>query len=132
MSGEENKAVVARFYAEVINDRDLDAIDDLLTEDFTHNGEPRGRQGQKQAVEVFYAAFSDLRNEILVSLAEGDLVAAHQRWHGTHDGELMGIPPSGKQVSFPSTAILRIRDGMIAEAIDVVDLAALMGQIGEA
>jgi steroid delta-isomerase-like uncharacterized protein len=124
-----NKEVVRRFYAEVINGRDVDACERLLGEDFTHNGESRGIEGQKQAVRMFLDGFSDLENRIEVILAEDDLVAAHQSWTGTHDGEFLGVPASGKRVSFVSTAVLRIRDGRIVEAIDVVGIAELMSQI---
>jgi steroid delta-isomerase-like uncharacterized protein len=129
MPVDENKDLVRRFYAEVINGRDVDAIDNLLSEDFEHNGQRRGREGQKAAVRGFLDGFSDLRNEILVLVAEGGLVAAHQRWSGTHDGAFLGVAPTGKRVSFPSTAILAVRDGEIASAIDVVGVAELMAQL---
>jgi len=131
MSGlAENKELVRRFYAEAINDRDLDAVDRLLSEDFAHDDEPRGRAGQRQAVAAFLDGFSDLRNEILLILAEDDLVAAHQRWTGTHDGPFMGIEPTGRRVEFTSTAILRIADGQIAAAWDEVDVAGLLAELG--
>jgi hypothetical protein len=57
MSLAANKDVVRRFYAEVINGPDLAPIDHLLTEDFVHNGEARGRAGQQQAVQAFFDAF---------------------------------------------------------------------------
>ncbi len=126
---EANKDVVRRFYAEVINQRDVDAIDHLLSADFVHNGEVRGRAGQKKAVQLFLDAFEPLANEIVVLIAEGDLVAAHQQWAGTHVGEFAGIAATGRSVTFVSTAILRIRDGEIAEAIDVVGMAGLMAQL---
>ena len=129
---EQNKDLVRRFYAEVINGRDVDAIDELLAEGFVHDGESRGRDGQKPAVQAFLDGFSDLHNEIELIVAEGDLVAAHQTWTGTHDGEFAGVPATGKKVSFKSTAVLRIADGEIAEAWDVVDLTALMQQLGSA
>lgn len=132
MGLEQNKDLVRRFYAEVINRRDVDAIDDLLAEDFVHNGERRGSEGQKPAVRVFLDGFSDLHNEIELILAEGDLVAAHQTWTGTHDGEFAGVPATGKRVSFGSTAVLRIEGDRIAEARDVVDVMGLMQQLGAA
>ena len=130
MSVEENKELVRRFYREVINERKVDAIDDLLTEDFVHNSEGRGREGQKPAVQMFLAGFSDLHDEVELILAEGDLVAAHQTWTGTHDGEFLGVPATGKKVSFESTAVLRVADGQIAQAWDIVDIAGLFSQIG--
>jgi predicted ester cyclase len=129
VSLEKNKELVRGFYRRAINERDLDAVDELLSEGFIHNGERRGRAGQRPAVEAFLAGFSDLHNEIELLLAEGDLVAAHQRWTGTHDGEFMGITATGTKVEFTSTALLRIEDALIAEAWDEVDLLGLQGQL---
>jgi steroid delta-isomerase-like uncharacterized protein len=126
---EQNKQLVIRFYAEAINERDLGAVDRLLAEDFAHNGEHRGRTGQREAVKAFLAGFSDLSNEILLILAERDLVAAHQRWTGTHDGNFAGFSSTGRHVEFTSTAVLRVVNGEIAEAWDEVDMVTLMSQI---
>jgi predicted ester cyclase len=95
-----------------------------------HNGELRGRSGQRQAVEAFLAGFSDLRNEIEFMVGEGDLVAAHQTWTGTHDGAFLGVEPTGREVTFTSTAVLRIEGGQIAQAWDEADLLGVMQQIG--
>lgn len=124
-----SKQLVARFYAEAINARDLGAVDRLLTEDFVHNGERGGRAGQRSAVGAFLDAFSDLRNEIELMVAEDDLVCARQRWSGTQDGPFLGVAPTGRRATFGSTAILRIRDGLIAEAWDEVDVAGLLAQL---
>ncbi len=125
----DNKDLVRRFYREAINERDLESVDRLLSEDFVHNGERRGRPGQREVVAGFLAGFPDLRNEILLILAEGDLVAAHQRWTGTHDGPFLDIPPTGRGVEFTSTAVLRIEDGLIVEAWDEVDMLTLTRQL---
>lgn len=129
IDADRNKDLVRRFYAEAINARDLDAVDRLLTEDFTHDGEQRGRNGQRAAVAASLDAFADLHNEILLILAEGDLVAAHQCWTGTHTGAFAGVAATGRSVTFTSTAVLRITDGLIAEAWDQVDVAGLMAQL---
>jgi len=126
-----NKQLVARFYAEAINRRDVAAVDRLLTDDFVHNGEARGRAGQREAVEAFLAGFPDLDNEIELILAEGDLVCAHQRWRGTHGGPFLGVAATGRSVTFTSTAVLRVRDGLIAEAWDELDVAGVLGQLHE-
>jgi predicted ester cyclase len=123
------KELVARFYEEVINGRDAGGVERLLSEDFVHNGERRGRDGQRRAVQEFLDAFPDLRTESELILAEGDLVAAHQRWSGTHEGTIAGVEPTGRRVEFTSTAILRIHGGLITEAWDEVDLAGLLGQL---
>ena len=131
MSGdpEAAKDLVRQFYAQAINGRDLDAVPGLLTEDFVHDGNPLGNAGQRDVVAGFLSGFSDLHNKILLILAEGDLVSAHQRWTGTHDGDFAGMPASGRAVDFTSTAILRIADGRIAEAWDEVDMLTLIQQI---
>ena len=130
MQGEgPKKQLVRRFYAEAINDRDLSAVDRLLTEDFVHNDEARGRDGQRAAVQAFLDGFSDLHNEILLILGEDDLVAAHQRWSGTNDGPFLGNDPTGRSVAFTSTAVLRVEGDQIAEAWDEVDLLGLTSQL---
>ncbi|MDQ3725045.1 MAG: ester cyclase [Actinomycetota bacterium] len=129
MSLQTNKELVRRFYREAINERDSAACERLLTEDFVHNGEPRGRRGQRHAVDYFLNAFPDLDHEIELLVAEGDLVAAHQRWRGTHEGEFLGVLETGKAVEFTSTAVLRLRDGLIAQAWDEVDIAGLLTQL---
>jgi predicted ester cyclase len=129
MPGDADKELVRRFYREAIVERDASACERLLSADFVHNGEPRGRAGQRQAVEYFLAAFPDLGHEIELILAEDDLVAAHQRWSGTHAGEFLGAAPTGRRVEFTSTAILRVRDGLIAEAWDEMDSGAILQQL---
>jgi len=129
MGADGNKELVRRFYREAIVERDSSACERLLSVDFVHNGEPRGRAGQRQAVDYFLAAFPDLEHEITLILAEDDLVAARQRWSGTHGGEFLGVEASGKQVEFTSTAILRVRDGLISQAWDELDSGAILAQL---
>jgi steroid delta-isomerase-like uncharacterized protein len=129
VSTEAGKELVRRFYREAINERDSSACERLLSEDFVHDGEARGRSGQRKTVDYFLAAFPDLHNEIELILAEGDLVAAHQRWRGTHEGEFLGVEATGHKVEFTSTAVLRIRDELIAEAWDEMDAAGLLRQL---
>lgn len=130
VSDDASKELLRRFYREAIDERDSSACERLLSVDFVHNGEPRGRAGQRQAVDYFLAAFPDLRNEIELILAEDDLVAAHQRWTGTHEGEFLGVEATGRRVEFTSTAVLRIRDGFIARAWDEIDAAGILPQLG--
>jgi predicted ester cyclase len=124
-----NKELVRRFYREAIVERDSSACERLLSADFVHSGEPRGRAGQRQAVDYFLTAFPDLEHEITLIVAEDDLVAAHQRWSGTHGGEFLGVEASGNHVEFTSTAILRVRDGLISQAWDELDSGAILAQL---
>jgi steroid delta-isomerase-like uncharacterized protein len=129
VAADANKDLVRRFYREAINERDSGACERLLSEDFVHNGEPRGRAGQRQAVDYFLAAFPDLRNEIELILAEDDLIAAHQRWSGTHSDEFLGVEATGQRVEFTSTAVLRVRDGLISQAWDEMDTGTIIKQL---
>ena len=95
-----------------------------------HNGEPRGRAGQRDAVDAFLAAFDPLQHRIDAIFGEQELVCARQAWTGRHVGSFMGVPASGKQAAFTSTAVLRVEDGLIVEAWDEIDLFGLFTQIG--
>jgi steroid delta-isomerase-like uncharacterized protein len=128
---QENVALVQKFYEEAINQRDTSTCERLLTDDFVHNNEFRGRAGQQTAVNAFLEAFPDLKNQILMTVAEADKVAAHQKWTGTHEGEFLGIEPTSRKVTFTSTAILLIHQGQIAQAWDEVDLLGIQTQLTE-
>ena len=132
MSAEANRELVERFYREVVNERKLGVIDELISDDFVHNGESRGREGQRKIYEEFLTAFPDLQTEIIEIFAADDLVAVHRRWTGTHSGAFQGVEATGRKVDFQSTAILKIRDGRIAEYHGVLDMLALMAQLGAA
>jgi len=126
---EENVDLVHRFYEEAINQRDSTVCERLLTDDFVHNGQFRGREGQQVAVDAFLAAFPDLKHKILLTVAEEDRVAARQKWTGTHQGKFLGIEPTGRKVEFTSNAILLVHKGMIAQAWDEVDLLGVLTQL---
>jgi steroid delta-isomerase-like uncharacterized protein len=128
---EENVELVKRFYEEAINQRDTTACERLLTDDFVQNNEFRGREGQQTAVNAFLSAFPDLKHQILMTVAEEDRVAAHQKWIGTHEGEFLGIQPTSRKVTFTSTAIILIHQGLIAQAWDEVDLLSIQTQLTE-
>jgi len=131
MGQTENLELVQRFYEESINKKDGTACARLLTDDFVHNNQFRGREGQQGAVDEMIAAFPDLEVRIMMTVAEDDKVAAHQRWRGTHEGSFIGIEPTGKKVEFTSTAILLIHGDLIAQAWDEVDLMGLALQLKE-
>ena len=132
MSADDNRELVERFYEEVVNQRRLETIDELLSKDFVHNGERRGRDGQRRTYEEFFTGFPDLKSEVVEIFAAGDSVAVHRRWSGKHEGTFQGVAPTGRSVEFESTAILSVRDGQIVEYRGVVDLLGLMQQLGAA
>ena len=125
-----NTAVVTRYYDEVVGAHDPEAVDRLLSDDFVADGETGGRSGRRGAVSDLLAAFPDLRVEMELILAEGDLVSVHLRWTGTHRGEVAGVEPSGRRVEITSTAMHRVHDGLITESWDEPDLAGLLARLG--
>lgn len=132
MAGNANEELVERFYREVINERRLETIDELLSEDFCHDGERRGRAGQRRVYEQFFAAFPDLKSEVVEIFSSGDRVAVHRRWTGTHLGRFQEVEATGRPIDFESSAILVVDGGQISEYRGVLDLLRLMEQIGAA
>jgi steroid delta-isomerase-like uncharacterized protein len=132
---EENKAVVRRFnelVEEYWRTGDADAFDEVVASDLVHHapGLPPDREGMKQDLPMFRAAFPDMRLTVEDMIAEGDKVADRVTVRGTHEGELMGIPATGKQVEFTETHIARIADGTIVERWGEWDVLGMMQQIG--
>jgi predicted ester cyclase len=84
----------------------------------------------KQPFTMLRAAFPDLRAEIQDQFASGDKVVTRKTFHGTNDGEFVGMPPTGKKVSFDVIDILRLRDGQFVDHWNVVDALGLMRQLG--
>jgi steroid delta-isomerase-like uncharacterized protein len=139
MDPQRNKANLQRLYDEVMNGHRVDAADDLITPDrpdHDPNLPPEfteGREGFKRLFRAFIAAFPDLGFDNEHMVAEGDLVAAYNSMHGTHQGEFMGIPPTGKPFSVYATDICRFTDGgLIAEHWGVFDMGSLLRQLGAA
>jgi predicted ester cyclase len=87
------------------------------------------RAGMKLAAEIFRVGAPG-SHEILMQIAEGDLVVSYIRGRGTHVGELFGIPATNKVVETQGIAIHRLRDGKIIEYWSVVDFAAILAQLG--
>lgn len=135
MSKEQNKALLSRVIKEVFNRGNNRLIDDLLAPGFVEHEEPPpgippGREGVKQIVSLFRSAFPDLKVDIDDTIAEGDKVVVRSTWSGTHKGEFMGIPPTGKSVSFGVIDIVRIAGGKIVEHWGQMDAMRLMQQLG--
>ena len=132
---EENKAIVRRFMEEVINKNTVSAVDEFMAADLVdHNppppGSEPGAEGVKQGLKMFFAAFPDLHTHIEDMIAEGDKVAVRMSFHETHQGELMGIPATGKQVTVQEMHIVRIAGGKMVEHWSVEDTLGMMQQLG--
>jgi steroid delta-isomerase-like uncharacterized protein len=130
---EDAKATVARFYNEV-NAGNLGVIDELVADDLIEHDEFPGIEPNKDGVKQFFAlfrsAFPDLRMEAHEIIAEGDLVCARGTMSGTHQGDFMGMPPSGKHFVVEGFDMVRIRDGQVTEHWGIFDTMAMMQQLG--
>jgi len=131
---EEDKASFKRFIDEVVNNKNLAVIDELIDPDlFDHNAAPDAPPGievMKQFMSAFVAAFPDLHSTLEDLVAEGDLVAGRMTTTGTHQGEFMGIPATNKKVTFSETHIVRISNGKAVDHWGISDNLSLMQQLG--
>ena len=134
MSPEENKALVRRFYAEIDNGN-LAAMDELVAEEYLdHNpapfpGLPPGRDGVKQAFQIFWDATPGY-HRIEDQIAEGDKVVTRLTAIGTHEGDLPGAPRTGNDLQMTSITIHRIADGKLVEKWSEKDVLGFLPQIG--
>lgn len=128
---DQNKALVRRWFEEL--DRQQGPAEDLCTPSYTghHPGTPpMNLAAHRQFSSAFFAAFPDLTHTVEDMVAEGDKVAGRVSNRGTHQGELMGIAPTGKQIDVSAIVLVRIEGGKVAEFWGVFDQMGIMQQIG--
>jgi steroid delta-isomerase-like uncharacterized protein len=134
MAAAENKAVIASFVEEVINQGQLERVDDLVTVDFVEleplPGQQQGREGLKQVIGAFRIAFPDIHWVIEEMVGEGDKVFSRFTWHGTHRGEFFGVPATGKRITVNGMVVDRVVAGKMAESRILMDGLSMMSQLG--
>ncbi len=134
MSTEKNKAIIRRFVEEVQNLHNIGALEELFSPDFTdHSGLsslPPTLDGTKQFFTMLFTAFPDIQATIHDQVAEGDKVVTRKTFRGTHRGDFMGIPPTGKHIALDVIDIFRVVSGKIADHWAVADMLGLMQQLG--
>jgi predicted ester cyclase len=134
MSAEENMALVRRFVDEVQSGGNIDLIDEICSPEFVNHSAPPGIppdcEGIKFLTAMFGGAFPDSYFTVEDMVAEGDKVVTRKTFHGTHEGELMGIPPTGRSVSMELIDIVRIAEGKVVEHWSVGDNLGMMQQLG--
>ena len=134
MSAEQNKAVIQRWFDEFINKNNMALAEELIDTNYVNHFLPpdagKGPQAEKQIMVMFFSAFPDLQGTIEDLFAEGDKVAVRIIWRGANTGSFMGMPATGKQVTFASNNIFRAANGKITENWPQVDIMGLMQQLG--
>jgi steroid delta-isomerase-like uncharacterized protein len=133
MANQQNEAVVRRNYEAWSGD--MSAIDETVAEDAVSHDpampeDVRGPEGAKQAVSMYRQAFPDLKIEVVDIMSDGDKVVTRWQGSGTNDGEMMGMPATGKSTSVEGIAIDVVRDGKIVENWTHWDNLGLMQQLG--
>ena len=130
----DHAATMRRLY-DLISAGDIDGFGELLVEDFVEHEETPGldptKEGVKQFFHMYKAAFPDLRMEAQDVLVSGDKVVARARATGTHQGEFLGMPATGKRVDVQLIDIIRFGDdGLAREHWGVFDALAMLQQLG--
>jgi steroid delta-isomerase-like uncharacterized protein len=129
----ENKALIRRYVEECIAKNDMSLMDELLAPGYVWHA-PTGDfdlKAYKQFQPSVLAAFPDGYWTIDDMIAEGDRVAWRFTFHGTHRGEFMGFPATGRQVTMAGMVISRIARGRIAEEWEIWDGAGMAQQLGQ-
>lgn len=128
-----NKAKFQLLYDEILNKGNLDAFEELCAPNFVKHAIPPspdyGIEGSKQSVLMLRKALPDIKYTVDDMIEDGDKLVARWSAKGTHKGEFMGIPPTGKQVTFSGIEIIRVEDGKAVEEWEELDRAGLMQQL---
>lgn len=134
MSIEKNKAAVRRYFDEVVNAGSASAVADLLAPNFQlHLGSnpPVDAAAVLPLLDGFRGAFPDFRDEVTDMIAEGDRVVAWGQGRGTHRGEFMGIPATGREFAVGWFSLFRLTsDGRIQEIVVAQDQLGMLQQLG--
>jgi steroid delta-isomerase-like uncharacterized protein len=131
---ERNKALMRRFYEDLWSGGNVEALPEIVAENFVDHqapaGEPSGREGLAGLVRAWRTAFPDMRESVEHLVAEGDMVVGRFTMRGTHEGEFMGVPPTGRSVTMSGVDVVRVADGKISELWYAEQMLELMQQLG--
>ena len=131
----EGVELIQRFYDELLGEGNLDALDELVTDDVVDHeqglpGQPEGKEGVVFFVNAIRDAFSDIKGTVGQSIEDGEMACAQVTITGRHTGDWMGVPASDKSFEIECIDIIRLEDGKCAEHWGVTDNLGLLMQIG--
>jgi steroid delta-isomerase-like uncharacterized protein len=134
VSADVNKEIVRRLGVEPW-EGNTGVIDELVATDYVGHDpsqpeDQRGPEAIREFIATYLTAFPDGRITIDEQLAEGELVATRWTGRGTQEGELMGIPPTGKKVTVAGITISRVKNGKVAEEWTNWDTLGMLQQLG--
>ena len=126
--------IVRRFVDEFQSGHDIEVARQLIADDCVNltpvAGFPPDRDGVISTFSMLFEAFPDLHVEIHDLLELGDKVVTRKTFHGTHDGDFVGLAPTGRTVAWDVIDIVRFREGQMVEHWDVIDIFGLLQQLG--
>ena len=132
-----NVELARRIFDDIWNDRKPGAIDELISPAYVHidPSSPdlgEGREGYRKLVNLYTTAFPDVHFRIdeLVGAVDSDTIATRWTATGTHQGELMGIAPTGKRINVSGIVISRFAQGKLVESTSIWDTYGLLRQLG--
>lgn len=129
----ENKALVQRWFDEVWTEGRVASIDALMAPSCMVHGlgeDTRGPEGFKPFHAAYRSAFPDVKISVDHMVAEGDVVAARWSGTGTHSGDGLGFPATGKQVRLSGMTFARVQNGKLVEGWNVFDQFGMFQQLG--
>ncbi len=129
------KALMTRIVEEAFNQGDLDAFEELISDDFVEHEDlppdvPQGKAAPRAMITMMRDGFSDFRVTVEDMLQDGNKVVTRSRFAGTHQGEFMGIPPTGNRFDIPVIDIVEFRGDKAVAHWGVMDNATMMEQLG--
>ncbi len=134
MSLETNKALVRGHMDEAFTNHNLAVLDETVSDDYIDHTNPPdwplGREGHRQILALYHAAFTDFRYDIEHEVAEGNMVVVRGTYTGTHTGEFFGIAPTGVHITMTGMHLWRIANNQIAEHWCNNDDLGVMRQLG--
>lgn len=133
MSTGENKSLIRRYYDDVLNEGNIDLLEELAVDQYVEHdplpGQGTGIDGLRARVELLRSAFHP-QFTVEDMIAEGDKVVVRWTNHGTHVGEFLGMPPTGKSFTIAGIDIHGLRNGKMTEHWHVVDQLSQLQQMG--
>lgn len=128
---EQNKALITRFYKEVVNQRKVELIDEMIAEEFDdHAARDKGREHFKTLYHVMIRIFPDIQAVLQDLIAEGDKVVARVEFTATQADSFRGFPATNRLVTYPGMDIFRIEDGKLVERWAQRDFLGMLEKLG--
>ena len=131
---QDNSTIIRHFIEETINQGQIDSAAQFVWEDVVEQvpfpGQGPGLEGLKDVLRGMRAGFPDLHFSVEEQIAEGDKVLTRFEWTGTHRGEFLGVPATGRSVKVWGMVIDRLEGGRIKDTRIIMDSLGLMMQLG--